>query len=134
MAVLHFDRPVQNGNATVSAGTGTAGQPTFSGNDMLVPLTGVSDQQRLTITATNVTPVSGAMLSTASVQMGFLLGDTNGDTNTDRAVNSGDAQQARNRSGRVTDGTNFRSDVNRDGVINSGDATIVRSASGHSVP
>jgi hypothetical protein len=133
-AVLHFDRPVQNGNATVTGGTGTAGSPVFSGNDMIVPLSGVTDQQRLTLTATNVTPVSGAVLGSVSVQMGFLLGDTNGDTSGERAVNSGDTQQTRSRSGQQTNGTNFRSDVNRDGTINSGDSIIVRSQSGNSVP
>jgi len=132
--VLTFDRPVQSGNASVTSGTGTAGSPTFSGNDMLVPLSGVTDQQRLRITATNVAAVSGGVLSAATLEMGFLLGDTNGDTSGDRAVNSGDAQQTRNRSGQLTVGTNFRSDVNRDGAINSGDALIVRAQSGNSVP
>ena len=57
-----------------------------------------------------------------------------GDTNADRFVNSGDALQTRNRSGQVTDATNFRSDVNTDGVVNSGDSFIVRSKSGTFVP
>ena len=58
-----------------------------------------------------------------------LLGHSNGD----RAVNSGDAQQTRNRSGQLTDSTNFRSDVNTDGTVNSGDAFIVRSRSGNTI-
>ena len=43
-----------------------------------------------------------------------------------RFVNSGDSLQTRNRSGQVTDATNFRSDVNVDGTVNSGDSFIVR--------
>ena len=61
-----------------------------------------------------------------SVPLGILLADTNAD----RAVNSGDVQQTRNRSGQLADITNFRFDVNVDGSINSGDATVVRANSG----
>jgi hypothetical protein len=133
-AVLHFDRPIQSGNATVTSGNGTAGPATSSGNDLIVPLSGVTDQQRVTINATNVTPVSGTPLASVNFQLGFLIGDSNGDSNADRTVNSGDVQQTRNRSGQTTDGSNFRSDVNRDGTVNSGDAIIVRAQSGKSVP
>ena len=101
---------------------------------MRIPLTGVTDQHRLRIPATNVGAASGGVLSAATLEMRFMLGDTNGDTNADGTVNSGDVQQTRNRSGQVTEGTNFRSDVNRDGTINSGDAFIVRGQSGKSVP
>jgi hypothetical protein len=128
--VLHFDRPLQSGNAAVTSGTGTVGAVTFSGNDMVVELSGVPDRHRLTLSATNLTAVSGGVLNSASVTMGFLIGDTTGDGST----NSGDAQQTRNRSGSTTAATNFRSDVNRDGTINSGDAAIVRSASGQTIP
>ena len=61
--------------------------------------------------------------------MGVLVGDTNGDG----FVNLGDALQTRNRSGQVTDATNFRSDVNADGFVNSGDTTAVRARSGMSL-
>ncbi len=129
-AVLHFDRPLQSGNASVSAGVGTAGAVTFSGNDMLVNLTGVGDQQKLTLTATNVTAVTGGgVLSSVNAVMGFLIGDTSGDG----TVNAGDAQQTRSNSGQLTDGTNFRYDVNRDGTINGGDAIIVRSKAGNGI-
>ncbi len=60
------------------------------------------------------------------IPVGILLGDSNGDG----TVNSGDAIQARNRSGQPTSGTNFRSDSNIDGTVNSGDAIIVRNQSG----
>jgi hypothetical protein len=56
-----------------------------------------------------------------------------GDSNGDATVNSGDAQQTRNRSGQAINTATFRSDVNLDGTINSGDATVVRSRSGQSI-
>ena len=62
--------------------------------------------------------------------MVVLLGDTNGDG----VVNAGDALETRNRSGQITNATNFYSDVTIDGVINSGDATIVRSRSWNFLP
>jgi len=67
---------------------------------------------------------------TTTATMGVLVGDSNGDG----TVNSGDAQQTRNRSGQTADGTIFRSDVNTDGTVNSGDAFIVRDRSGTGLP
>jgi hypothetical protein len=127
--VLHFDRPMQSGNVSVSSGTATPGSATPSGNDLLVPLSGVTDKQKVTITATNLMAVSGGVLPSATLTMGFLIGDSGGDG----TVNAGDVQQTRNRSGQLTDGNNFRSDINRDGTVNSGDALIVRSRSGQSI-
>ncbi|MDQ6655624.1 MAG: dockerin type I domain-containing protein, partial [Verrucomicrobiota bacterium] len=128
-AVLHFDRTVQSGGVTLT-GTGNAGSPTFSGNDMLVPLTGVANQQRVSLTATNVTASGGGTLASVGLQIGFLIGDSSNDG----VVNAADAQQVRNRSGQATDLTNFRSDVNVDGTVNSGDTTIVRAQSGRALP
>jgi hypothetical protein len=95
-----------------------------SGNEAIVNLRNVDNEQLLTVNFFGVN--DGTTTRTISVPLGILLGDSNGDG----AVNSGDAQQARNRSGQFTDAGNFRSDVNRDGTVNSGDATIVRSNSG----
>jgi hypothetical protein len=60
------------------------------------------------------------------IPLSILIGDSNGD----RAVNSGDSIQCRSLSGRPADSTNFRSDFNGDGAINSGDSLITRSRSG----
>ena len=129
--VITFSNNVVSGNAAVTTGTGSvAGAPVFSGNTMTVNLTGVANAQTVTVTLSNVTDVFAQVLASASLSASFLVGDTNGDT----FVNAGDSLQTRNRSGQVTDGTNFRSDVNADGFINSGDTTGVRSRSGTSLP
>lgn len=109
---------VSQGTATVS-GSGPGRNP----QEYLVDLTGVTNKQTIEIT------LPGAGNTSVSVLMAVLLGDTNAD----RAVNSGDAQQTRNRSGQSTSQTNFRSDVNTDGAINSGDAFIVRGNSGNAL-
>lgn len=72
----------------------------------------------------------GTNKTDAAIPMGVLLADSNGDG----FVNSGDAQQTRNRSGQITDAINFRSDYNLDGTINSGDTIVVRSRSGDFIP
>ncbi len=129
--VVTFSNPVVSGNATVTGGTGNvAGAPAFSGNTMTVNLTGVVNAQTVTVNLSNVTDSFSQVLPTTAISVGFLLGDTNGD----RFVNTGDAQQTRNRSGQTTDATNFRSDVNTDGFVNSGDTTAVRARSGTALP
>ena len=83
----------------------------------------MSNAQTLTINLLGVS--DGSNTDDVHISMSILLGDTTGD----KFVNSGDSLQTRNRSGQVTDATNFRSDVNVDGTVNSGDSFIVRSKS-----
>jgi hypothetical protein len=67
---------VVSGSATLTSGTGTAGAASFSGNTMTVPLTGVADQQKITVTLNGVTDASSQVLPATSVSMIALLGDT----------------------------------------------------------
>jgi hypothetical protein len=126
-AVFTFSGPVTSGQATVISGTGTAGAPTFSGSTMTVPLSGVADQQVITIQVSNI---NGDGQVDGSVPFGFLVGDYNAD----RFTNGGDTTSVRGLSGATVNAGDFRADVNLDGFINSGDATIVRSKSGDSIP
>jgi hypothetical protein len=93
---------------------------------MTVPLTGVSSAEVATLTVSSV----NGLLSSASVNLGFLVGDVNAD----RFTNGGDTIQVRAASGADVDATNFRDDINLDGFINGGDTTIVRNDSGNSIP
>jgi hypothetical protein len=52
--VFTFDKPVVAGSATVTEGVATAGAPTYVGNQMIVPLTGVANAQYVTVTVSNV--------------------------------------------------------------------------------
>jgi|GEM_PF-952602 len=120
------------GSATVSSGTATISSRAIGADahQYIVNLAGVTNAQTITVNLTNVTDSAGANNPTVPVSMGVLNGDTNGDG----IVNAGDALQTRNRSGQVTDATNFRSDVNTDGLVNSGDSVIVRARSGTALP
>ena len=129
--IFAFDRELVSGVAAVTGGTGTlAGGPILSGNTMTLNFTGVADAQTLTVTLQDVTDVVSRVMPDTAIVIGFLFGDSSAD----RIVNSGDAQQTRNRSGQAIGAANFRSDFNLDGTINSGDATVVRSRSGQSIP
>jgi len=104
-----------------SGGLSNGGVVMTSGNVVTIPLTNVANAQTISVTLNNV---NGS--TNMTIPMRLLIGDVNGDG----FVNSGDALQTRNRSGQLTDATNYRSDVNADGFVNSGDAIIVRARSG----
>ena len=84
----------------------------------------------MTITGTNLTGVNGGVLPSASITMGFLLGDTNGNG----VVNASDVGQTKAQSGQNTTASNFRNDVNVNGVINASDVGLAKSRSGASLP
>jgi hypothetical protein len=128
--VLTFDTAVNGGSASVTNGTGSVSNVAFSGNDMIVSLSGVTDQQVLTVSATNVTGTNGGSGGSGSVAVGFLIGDVNGDG----VVNAGDTVEVRNNAGVTLDNTNFQYDVNADGRVNVGDTTILLRSSGDFLP
>ena len=127
--IYNFAVPVNSGTASATGGAGSTGSVTFSGNSMTVPLSSVADQQRLTVTANGVSG-PGAGSTTIGTQIGFLIGDVNGDG----VVNIGDTAQVRSNAGVTLDNTNFLNDVNIDGAVNVGDTVIVRTNSGNALP
>jgi uncharacterized delta-60 repeat protein len=129
--VFTFNSNIADGSVSMISGSATlAGKPSYSGDTMTVNLTDAADAQTVALMLHNVTDTSSRVMPDTTIQLAFLIGDTNGD----RFVNTGDAVQTRNRSGQTAGSANFRSDVNVDGSINSGDTAIVRSRSGASLP
>ncbi|CAN5793487.1 hypothetical protein BH20VER1_BH20VER1_00140 [soil metagenome] len=127
--VMHFDREVNGGTASV-AGNGQVDSVSFSGDDMIIELSNVTDQQTITLTANNVTTPQGGMLAAASVQIGFLAGDVNDSSN----VNATDISMVKSISGSTTTAANFRADVVVSGTINATDLSFVKSRSGTTLP
>jgi hypothetical protein len=132
--VLTFNNPVTGGTASVNAHNpggagGSAGAVSFSGNEMIIPLTGVTNAQVLTVTASCVTDGTNVIPS-VDVNVGFLLGDTTGN----RSTNSSDVSQTKAQSGTVAGAGNFRTDVTHSGAINSSDVASVKATSGTAVP
>jgi hypothetical protein len=132
--VLHFTSAVTGGAATVTAhnptgGGGSVSGVSFSGNDMIVGLSGVTNAQVLTVTATNVTNGTNVVPS-VDVNIGFLIGDTSNN----RSVSATDVSQTKLASGAPITGANFRTDVTHSGVTNSSDVSTVKLASGTGLP
>ncbi len=125
-AVFTFSAAVTSGNASVVSGTATVGTPTFSGNEMRVPLSGVADVQILTLRVSNVNGAGGS----SDVAFGFLKADVDASRTVDRAdqlLIKADRNQA------VTS-SNFRDDLDLSGVVDRPDLQAVRPNAGHSIP
>lgn len=118
-------------SAVTSAGTASVtpvgmAAATFLGSEILVTLTNVPDNQRVSVTLTNV----NGSVNPSPVSIGFLVGDTN---NT-RSVNSSDISGVKARSGQTTTALNFKFDVNASGFVNSSDISAVKARSGLTLP
>ena len=80
------------------------------------------NESTIIVTADNISDDQGNVLDSASVGLGLLLGDVNGDG----AVNIADTRDAQSHKGQKTDSTNFRSDVNANGHIEQSDIQLIR--------
>lgn len=123
-------------NSIESAETtcGTVNRTAIDGDDthrVLVSLTGVTcNEEYVTVTLNGVKDDQGNNLASAAAEVGFLLGDSNGDGVVDQA----DFEQTRADRGQQTDGDNFREDVIPNGFIGNRDAQLVRSKIGTMLP
>ena len=94
---------------------------------LTLPIPPGINEQYATVTLTNVNDSTGNHSDTvSSPEMGFLIGDVNGNG----LVNSTDTSQVQAQSGQRVTLSNFRMDVNANGLINSTDTSIVQSKSG----
>jgi len=128
--VFIFDKPITAATAAITEGTATAGVPTFSGNDVIVDLTGVNDVQYVTVSLTNVTSSDGGTGGVGAARVGFLKGDVNAS----RLVAVTDLVVVNNQLGRPLTLANFVSDVNASGIITVLDKVVVNNALGHFLP
>lgn len=124
--IFQFNNPIIGaGNVTATDSLGAAlgsASALASGNNVIVTLTGVPDNKRVTVTLTNV---NGEPIP-FSASVGFMIGDVN----STRSVNSSDVSGVKARSGQATDASNFRFDVNATGTVNSSDISAVKARSG----
>lgn len=118
--VFTFNKPIASATVTIPEGTAIAGSPTFSGNDVVVALTGVSDQQYVTVSLSNVTAVDGGTGGSGSVRVGFLVGDVN----QTRTVTVSDLAQVNAQLAQTVTQTNFLKDVNASGTLSVADKAI----------
>jgi hypothetical protein len=123
--VYQFNGPISSAGSVSVSPVGSA-TSTFLGNEVLVTLTGVPDNQRVSVTLTNV----NGSVNPPSVAIGFMVGDTN---NT-QTVSASDISGVKARSGQITDATNFLFDVNASGAISASDISQIKARSGSVLP
>jgi hypothetical protein len=98
----------------------------YSGNEVLVSLSGIAEAQRVTVIVNGVNGVASA-----AVSLGFLAGDTGG-TGT---VSAADIASIKARRGQpVPASYNFRFDLNANGVIDEADVVLAKARSGARLP
>lgn len=128
--VLNFDKNVQSGAAAVSAGVATLGTPSFSTSQMIIPLTGVANQQAITIAYSNVVPQGGGTAASGSVTFRILEGDVNGNGN----VTVADVNLVKYYVGATVIAFNYRADLNASNAFSAADIGLVKLRVGNSVP
>jgi hypothetical protein len=124
--VFTFDAPVTSGDVSVVSGVATAGTPTFNGNEMTVPLSGVANAQVVTLRVQNINANSQPQ---RVVSFGFLIGDAD----SSRTVDKDDIAALQAAYGHPVDGSNFRADFRPDGRFNRKDRSELRSYLGSSL-
>ena len=128
--VFTFDKPITGATVAVTEGVGTAAAPTFSGNDVVVDLTGVSNQQYATVTLTNVTSSDGGSGGSATARLGLLLGDVN----QSHTVTVLDIVVVNGQLAKPVSATNFLLDVNINGMLTVLDKVIVNANLAKALP
>ena len=128
--VFTFDKPITGATVTVTEGTATAAAPTFSGNQVIVALSGVTDIQYVTVTLSSVASADGGTGGSGSVRVGFLVGDVN----QNRVVTVSDLGAVNAQQTFPVTAANFLTDVNANGVITVADRSITNSALTHALP
>jgi hypothetical protein len=121
--VMTFDKGVSGATTTITEGTATAALTTFSGNDVVVSLAGVTDQQYVTVSLTNVTSADGGTGGTGTVRIGFLLGDVN----QNRVVTVADLGLVNAQLAQQVTAANYLKDVNVSGTLTLADKGITNS-------
>jgi hypothetical protein len=87
---------------------------------MRVPLTGVGNQQYVTVVVSSVEAADGGTGGSGSVRVGFLLGDVN----QNRVVTLSDLGQVNAQIAQLVTGANFLKDVNASGTLSVADKGI----------
>jgi hypothetical protein len=106
------------------------GAPTFSGNDVVVDLTGVTDLQYVTLTLTGIASADGGADGSATVRVGFLAGDVN----QNRVVTVADLGLVNAQLAQVVTAANFLRDVNATGTMTVADKGLTNTNLTRSLP
>jgi PKD repeat protein len=132
--VYKFNKPVSvAGVATPTQGTATAGIATINSSDpteVLVPLTGVTNQQHVLVSLSGVQGGINEVANNQVARLDVLVGDIDAS----RRVDSTDVFQVRQQSLKNANSANFRTDVDGSGRIDSTDVFMTRQNSLKGLP
>ena len=128
--VFTFNKTVNGATVTITEGIAVSGGPTFSGNDVIVNLTGVNNQQYVTIALTNVVSPDGGTGGGGSVRVGFLLADVN----QSRVVTLADLGLINAQLSQPVTSANYLKDVNASNTMSLGDKGIANANLTKSLP
>ncbi len=120
-------------SASVTGGTGSVSSSAIgpNPNQYTVNLTGVADQQYITVRLNSVVDATGAGPSNiTSPQLGILVGDVNPTGRVDAA----DVSIVRQQTLAAITNSNFRADINATGRIDAADVSIARQDTLHTLP
>jgi hypothetical protein len=119
--------PINSANINLSLGTATLGTPTFNNNVIVIPVSGLINNQKVAIGITNVNGIPGANV----VYWRQISGDVSGDG---KVQTANDINSIVNFIGsNVLTGAHVRRDLNGDGFINAADVALANGNLGTSV-
>ncbi len=128
--VFAFDKPVTGGTAVVTEGAATVGATVFSGDEMIVPLIGVTNQQYVTVAVSNVVAADGGSGGGGTVRVGYLAGDVS----QNRVVTLSDLGQVNAQVAQFVTSANFLKDVNASGTLSLADNGITNAEVTRALP
>jgi hypothetical protein len=104
------------GTEAITEGTATIGAVTFSGNELIVPLSGVTDAQYVTLDVGSVA-LAGGGVGAGTVRIGFLVGDVN----QNRVVTVADVGLVNAQLAQPVSAGNYLKDINASGAVSVAD-------------
>ena len=128
--VFTFDRPISGATASITEGTAAIGVIAFTGNSVVVPLTGVTDAQYVTVAVSNVTGTDGSTGGSGTARIGFLAGDVN----QSRVVTVADLGLVNAQLAQPVTAANYLKDVNATGTLTVADKGITNANLTHALP
>jgi Periplasmic copper-binding protein (NosD) len=128
--VMTFNTPIASATLGIAEGAVVEADAFIIANDVIVDMTGVSDQQYVTIALTNVVALNGQTGGTGLVRIGFLAGDVN----QNRVVSLSDLGQLNAHLSEVATWANFLKDVNASGAVTVADKGITNANLSQALP
>ena len=127
--VFTYDKALSAATAAVTEGTATISS-SIVGSTVVVNLSGVTNQQYVTVTLSSVASTDGGTGGTGVARVGFLLADVN----QNRVVSLSDLLLINAQLAKLVTSANFLKDVNANGTLTVGDILITNNNLAKALP